>query len=276
MTEADSMDQITLQRVLKMVHQYTGITMNESKKVLLQARLRNRLKELSLSSYNEYLNYLANNKGEIQSFVNLVTTNETSFFRTTRLWDYFQKTYLPDWFQAHPQETLKVWSAASSTGEEAYTIAICCQEFKEKNPLFNYQIVGTDIDTDVLAVASRGEYEGRSLEGFKSNNPILCDKYLIRTGQKHKISDEIKSHVRFQTHNLFHAPFVKSHFNLIFLRNVLIYFEKHDQEKVLTQVHSALTPSGLLVIGESESLTPLKSSFQFTAPLIYKSTGSSY
>lgn len=270
----EEMDQFVLQRILKLVHKHTGITMAENKRTLLQGRLRRRIKDLSLSSYIQYLDHLEATKGEAQEFINLVTTNETSFFRTNRIWEYLQKEYFPVWFMANPGKTLKIWSAASSTGEEAHTIGICCQEFKSKNPSFNYLINGTDIDTGVLAVAEKGEYQGRSIDGFKTINKVLFEKYMQKTDDGYKVIDDVRRNIKFSTHNLFNTPTQKGYYDLIFLRNVLIYFEAKDQEAVIENINQGLGEKGLLVIGESESLARLKTNFQFKAPLIYGRTGS--
>jgi chemotaxis protein methyltransferase CheR len=273
-TESDEMDQLVLHRTLKLVHKCTGITMGENKKTLLQGRLRKRIRELSLENYSQYIDYVEAHVDEVQTFVNLVTTNETSFFRTDRVWKFLSSEFLPEWFLQNKSNTLKIWSAAASTGEEVYTIGICCQEFKAKNPAFNYQVTGTDIDTSVLAVAEKAEYQGRSIELYKTTYKALFDKYMIPVESGYKVSDDVRSRIKFSAHNLFKPPAMKKHYDLIFLRNVLIYFEAQDQEKVLSNMGMALADSGLLVIGESESLTRLSTNFQFKAPLIYGRTGS--
>lgn len=148
--DSDGMDKDVLEKVLALVYKHTGITMTENKKTLLQGRLRPRIRVLNLNSYAEYLTYLESHKDETQTFINLVTTNETFFFRTQRVWDYFNKELLPNWMKENPKKTLRIWSAAASTGAEIYSIGICCEEFRQKNPTFNFSLIGTDISTEVL------------------------------------------------------------------------------------------------------------------------------
>ncbi|MBS1984478.1 MAG: protein-glutamate O-methyltransferase CheR [Bdellovibrionales bacterium] len=271
--ESDEMDQSVLQRTLKLVRIHTGITMNETKRTLVQGRLRPRIRELGLADYSAYLDYLETHKEEIQSFINLVTTNETSFFRTTRVWDFLRKEFLPSWQAKKPTRALRIWSAASSTGEEPYTIGICCQDFRRLNPTFDYQILATDIDTNVLAIAECAEYAGRSIDAFRTQQSALFERYLTPSNDRYQVVNEVKNKIKFTTHNLFKTPSQRGHYDLVFLRNVLIYFGPEDQEKVLENIGLALNSEGLLVIGESESLNHIRTNFRFKAPLIYERTG---
>lgn len=264
------LDGVELEKVIKLVHKLTGISMGPNKKTLIQGRLRPRMRVLGLGSFDEYLEYVNANKSEVQEFINLVTTNETSFFRTQRVWEFFTKEYLPNWYKTNPKKTLKVWSGASSSGEEVYTIGICCEEFRAKNPDFNYQIMGTDISSDVLKVAECGEYSGRSIENFKTNNRPLFDKFMVQKGDIYCVHTDVKSKIRFGIHNLFSLPKEKEHYDIVFLRNVLIYFEPKDIEKVLMNISHGLIKKGVLIIGESESLSSLKTPFKYKLPLVYE------
>jgi len=266
MIEEDEMDESTLEKFIKLVHLHTGITMSFSKKSLLQGRIRPRLKKLGLT-YQGYLDFLAENKNEKQEFINIVTTHETSFFRTTRIWEYFCNEFLPRWFAENQSRPLKIWSAAASTGEESYTIAICCEEFREKNPGFDYQIFATDISTDVIATARNGVYSGRSIENFKSN-VLLFKKYMLQADEGFKIKNNIQPKVKFGTHNLYHLS-KENDFDIVFIRNVLIYFKPTDQEIVLANIRQAMRNESVLVLGESESLNALKTSFEYIVPLVY-------
>lgn len=259
-----------LEKVIKLVHRLTGITMSSNKKTLIQGRLRPRMRTLGITSFENYLEYVNANKNEIQEFINLVTTNETSFFRTQRVWEYFTKDFLPNWYKANPKKTLKIWSGASSTGEEVYTIGICCEEFRLKNLDFNYQIIGTDISSDVIKIAEVGVYAGRSIENFKTGNRILFDKYMLPKGEAFLVHSDVKSKIRFGIHNLFALPKEKAFYDIVFLRNVLIYFEAKDIEKVLLNISHGLVNQGILIIGESESLSSLKTPFKYKLPLVYE------
>ena len=272
-SDRDEMDDSTLRKFLELVHLHAGITMTHAKKTLLQGRIRPRIKKLGLESYSSYLDLMKTDKNEIQEFINLVTTHETSFFRTQRVWDYFNNDFLPKWIDDNPDKVLRIWSAASSTGEEVYTIGICCEEFRSQNAKFNYQILGTDISTTVIAQAIQGEYAGRSIENFKMNNKLLFEKYMNVKEDKYCVTNSVKSKIRFAPHNLYHRLPAPNDFDIVFLRNVLIYFEKSDQEKVVANIDKALSAPGVLVIGESESLNGLSTSLDFVSPLIYKKSG---
>lgn len=249
-------------KILDLVHLWTGITLGESKKTLVQGRLRPRLKILGLTSYKDYFLYLQENKGEQQEFINLITTNETSFFRTNRVWDYFRTEFLEKWDQKAP---LKIWSAASSTGEEAYSLAMSCEEHRLKKPSFDYEIFASDISSKVVNIAQKGEYAGRSIDSFKQTHPTLFNKFF----HEGKVERKLKEKIHFSTHNLFHQPFKKDYFDIVFLRNVLIYFELKDQERVLQNIALSLKKDGILIIGESESLNSMKTSFEYIKPLVY-------
>lgn len=269
--ESGDIDAATLDEVIRLVHVHTGITMTSAKKVLLQSRLRRRLQALGIHSYDQYVQHLQDNKSEVQEFVNSVTTNETSFFRTARVWEFFAKEFLPDWSKTS-MTPLRIWSAAASTGEEAYTIAMCCEEYRLLNPTFDYSVFGSDISTKTLSVAEQGMYGGRTPENFKATNPTLFAKYLIPTGEKFAITDKAKQKVSFAIHNLLNLPPKIRSYDIIFLRNVLIYFQSKDQEKILMNMSRALVPGGILVIGESESLNNLQTKFKFKSPFIYENS----
>ncbi len=265
---SEEMSQEVLLKVIDKVHSLTGITISEQKKTMLQSRLRKRMKHLSLATFEEYMSWLDKDKNEIQEFINVVTTNETSFFRTPRIWDYFQNDFLLKWHAANPGRQLKLWSAAASSGEEAFSLAICCTDFQRKNPKFDFKIIATDISTSVLDEAQKGIYNGRSVEFLRKSKPQLFEQYFTADGEdSFKISSSLKSRVSFTTHNLFTVK--KDQFDIVFLRNVLIYFNSVDQEKVLRNVGKSIPEDGMLVIGESESLNRLDTPYEFHQACIY-------
>lgn len=266
----DEMEQEVLIKVIAKIHLLTGITINAQKKTMIQSRLKKRMKKLEMNSYEEYMAFLNKDKQEEEHFINAVTTNETSFFRTPKIWDYFQKDFLPSWHAENPKKQLKLWSAAASSGEEAFSLAICCQEFQNKNPGFDYNIFATDISTEVLAEAQKGIYGNRSVEFFKKGHPQRFEQFFSAGPEEdtYLISSKLKSKVLFSTHNLFTVK--KEQFHIIFLRNVLIYFVGEDQEKVLVNISKSLEEKkGILVIGESESLNRLNVPYDFQQACIY-------
>lgn len=256
---------------IKIIHELTGITIAPNRSSMVEGRLRKRLTTLGLTSYESYLKLVREDSSEQVSFIDLVTTNETYFYRTPRIWDYIEKKLIPEWFTAHPKAIFSAWSAASSSGEEAHTLGIICQAFKENNPNFLYQITGTDVSREMVGLCQQGNYAGRSIESFKKNRPELFEKYMTKaTGESYQVIPEIKSRLKFQQHNLFQSLQRKEQFNLVLIRNVLIYFKGPDQEKVVSLIGPKMAEDGVMIIGESESLTHINTGFTSVEPLVYK------
>jgi len=263
-------DPATQAALFARVRRHTGIAMAGRKWTLLQGRLRRRLQALSLSSYRDYLAVLDNSTDEVGRFIDLVTTNETSFFRTPRIWDYLWHGFLPAWHTAHPGGTLQIWSAAASTGEEAYSVAMLCEEFREKHPDFRYRILGTDIAAGVLETGRAGHYLGRNVDGLRKQRPLMLDKYFRGVDEVYTVAPTLRAAVNFRTHNLYQPLDDPTRFDLVLLRNVLIYFDEPGQETVLENVRRSMTSKAVLLVGESESLNRLRTGFAYQQPLIYR------
>jgi len=260
------------QDCLGLIHELTGITVGPNRHSMIQGRLRRRMREVGILDFETYLKYVKKNESEKPFFIDLVTTNETYFFRTPRVWDYLSQEMIPEWHLKNPGQIFKVWSAACSSGEEAHSLAIVCEDFKEKNPSFQYQILATDISQEMVALASAGLYSGRSIESFREQRAALFQKYMKPSepgGAQFHLSSAIRSRIQFRTHNLFQSLYPKEIFQLVLLRNVLIYFTREDQEKVLANLSGQLAPQARLIIGESESLAYMQCAFSFVMPLVY-------
>jgi chemotaxis protein methyltransferase CheR len=264
-----AVDASTRNALLAQVHRHTGIFMAERKWTLLQGRLRRRLQELAPKSYREYLALLEGSTDEVGHFIDLVTTNETSFFRTQRIWDYLWQDFLPTWQAAHPAATLQVWSAAASTGEEAYTAAMLFEEFRLQHPGFRYRILGTDIARRVLEVGRAGKYQGRNIDGLRKIRPALLDKNFLQVGDHFSVIPALRAGITFREHHLHKRLADPTRFDLVLLRNVLIYFDEPGQEGVLENVRQSMVPGGVLLVGESESLGRIRTGFRYLQPLIY-------
>jgi chemotaxis protein methyltransferase CheR len=249
------------------IHKMTGITIDANRKTMLIGRIRKRVNELELASYDDYLSYLGSHRNEEKNFVNLITTNETYFYRTPRVWDFIEKEFLPNCKSGH----VNIWSAASSTGDEAHTLGIVCQNYKDQKTGFSYSVTGTDISSSVVERAADGLYIGRPVQRFREAREDLFKKYMVGDDTDgFRVIPKIKSNIKFQTHNLFNSYKSNQKFDLVLLRNVLIYFTREDQEKVLKNIFNCLNPNGFLVIGESESLTRIDSDFVLISPFIYR------
>jgi chemotaxis protein methyltransferase CheR len=263
-----------VQPVLDTLHGLTGITIPVQKKAMVLSRLRKRLAELQHPTLAEYIATLRQNPKEQQTFINLLTTNETSFFRTSRVWEFFQQEFLPQFNAAKGTSLLKAWSAAASTGEEACSIAMSCLEFQLKNPTFRFQILATDVDTNVLAKAESGSFRDTTFSRLKETNPTLAQRYFTPAQDgAYRVDPKVLKTVRFTTHNLMASPRFLMPQDIVFLRNVLIYFQEAEQNKIIKSIAECMEPGSILILGESESIGSLASLFTFVQPQIYRRNG---
>lgn len=262
-------------RLGKFIHTNYGIQMPDSKKVLLEGRLQKRLKQNNFSSFAEYIEYLFSEKGqthELQYFVDAVSTNKTDFYREPHHFEFLKNEFLPNFIQQ--SNHLSVWSAAASSGEEPYTIAIELNEFKEKHPVFTYQMLGTDISNEILQRAAAGIYDEKRVEVIPLH---IKRKYFLRSKNREnrtvKVTNQLKQNLRYRTLNLtLPLNSISLQFDLVFCRNVLIYFNRMVQEKVINAICEKIKPGGYLFLGHSESTTGIKAPVTQIAPTIYQYT----
>lgn len=265
------LDEKTFEQVSSLVHQVMGITVKPGRHAMIEGRLRKRLRALNMENYQDYIRRVKLDVDEQQAFIDAITTNETYFYRTPRIWNYLSDTYLEQLSEGQENFTLKIWSAASSTGEEAYTLGVFLEQFKREHPKFDYRIDGTDISLQVLAKAKQGVYNGRSIERFRYGCPELFEKYMVGSDEVgYSVLPAIKRKIKFFQYNLFDDPRTCNHYHLILVRNVLIYFVKNDQCKVLENVLYQLKEPGTVIIGESESLNGIDTPLQSIGPTIYQ------
>ena len=260
----------TLSALIALVRKHTGIAMTERKSVLLERRLRPRLQALKLGSYQAYLDKVEQDRAEVPHFIDLVTTNDTLFFRTRQVWDYVEQEFLPRWWQAHPGQRLKVWSAAASSGEELYSVAMLCEEFAAAHPGFRYQIHATDISRQMLALARDGQYSGRSVERIQETHPDWVRQYFHPGDNGLRVVDALKKNVELAQHNLLTPLKPARQFDLVFLRNVLIYFDQEHQQTILQQARLSMAPHAVMIVGESESISGRNTAYQLDRPMIYR------
>jgi chemotaxis protein methyltransferase CheR len=245
----------TFERFRKLIYREMGIHMRDSKKILVANRLRKRVNALGLGSYEEYYRFLTGGEGgqeEINDFMDSISTNETYFYRGDKQFTALQDLILPKLFNLRKQ--LSIWSAGSSSGEEPYTVFMVIDETARS---CGWQgkllIVGTDINRQVIASAREGEYGGRALRVLPQR---YIDGYFERLGEnRFRVKREVKQHIRFQVHNLLKDQPPGGRFDIIFCRNVLIYFDRPTQRRIIDErFASVLAPDGYLFIGNSESL----------------------
>lgn len=255
----------------KKIYELSGIHMSDVKKALIAGRLLKRLRHYNLKDYGEYYKMIDNpaNKEEERVMVNLLTTNVTHFFRESQHFDYLTSTLLPEFQKSSSKETFRVWSAASSSGEEPYTIAMVLAEFFGAGG--NWEILGSDINETMISDAGKAVY---SMDKAQSIPPALFKKYcsVLKEGDSDKftIQESLRRKVKFQKVNLIQKYPHLGSFNLIFVRNVLIYFDIPTKQKIIADVATTLKKDGYLLVGHSESLETLQHTLKLIKPTVYK------
>lgn len=237
-----------------------GITLNESKHVLVQSRLARRLRILGLGSYGEYLLYLAKQPAESperREMINCITTNKTDFFRENHHFEFLRNRVIPELraqAAAGATKKLRIWSAACSTGEEPYSIAVTVREALQAERNWDVKILASDIDTNVLSTAEAGIYEA---ERFRQVDDSLLRRYFTRRTSDGALlaSDELKEMIRFRRINFVDPAWpIRTTFDVIFCRNVIIYFSRATQLRLFERLAQYLKPTGYLLVGHSENL----------------------
>lgn len=254
------------------VYKESCINLADVKKILLQSRLIKRLRFLNLNSFSDYYDYLiANYDDEKINFVNAITTNKTDFFRENDHFE-FMKSYILPALEAKGEREIRIWSAGCSTGEEPYTIGITLFEYFKgrKAPLF--KILATDIDTLVLEKGLEGVYTEEQVAAIEEK---LLKEYFLKGKDDNKgffkIKDFLKNIVSFRRLNLLADDYpMKKKFDVIFCRNVIIYFDKDTQKKLFENFSRYLKDDGYLLVGHSENISNVTDKFYLAGRTIYK------
>lgn len=252
--------------IRKMVYDNIGVNLTPSKKALVVSRLKKRLRELSFNTFNEYLGYLERSENELDVMFNLITTNVTKFFREPKhfkflYFNYF--SYLEELRKANKiGNTIRAWSAGCSTGEEAYTLAMFLHYyFIEKRKNWKVKVLASDINNEVLNKAKSGIYTKDEVYGVP--NKLLKRYFKLGVGTnegKFRVKEELKNLITFKRINLAgekEYP-IKEPFQIIFCRNVFIYFDRSTQNRILNNFNNLLIPGGILCLGHSESIDTRK------------------
>lgn len=263
-------------RLSQFITEHAGIKLPDVKKVMLQSRLQKRLRYLGMTNYKDYIEYVFSETGlqnEIIHMLDVVSTNKTDFFREPVHFEYMEKTVLPEYVDNYPlHRQMKIWSAGCSSGEEVYTIAMTIHEFKEQYPELTYSILGTDISTDILQKAVQAVYKEEKVEMVPLQ---LKKKYLLRskdrTKKKVKVVSELRKQAHFRRLNFMDTTYdVPDVYDVIFCRNVLIYFNRETQEKVIQRLCRKLKTGGYFFIGHSESIMGMDVPLKQIQPTIFK------
>lgn len=263
-------------RLRDLVYRDAGIALGPAKKVMLEGRIRRRLKALALASYREYCAYLFSERGlrdELAHFIDVVTTNKTDFFREPRHFEFLTSKLLPEHARMDAgRRPLAVWSAGCSTGEEPYTLAIVLSEYEQTHPDFSFAILATDISTTVLEKAERAIYSSEAVTPVPLG---LRAKYFMRGREpgssRVRVVPELRRRIRFRRLNFLDSDYgLSERVDVIFCRNVIIYFDRPTQQSILKKLTHWLTPGGYLFMGHAETLHELDLPVTQVAPALYR------
>lgn len=259
------------------IHEKCGIYFNDNKQYLLKNRLQKRMDYLQIKSFKDYFFHIKYDK-TLQEFNQLmiqITTNETSFYRNEPQLQSFSKELLPKLIEEKTKNKekkhLRIWSAGCSTGEEPYTLAILIMEYLAIKPGWTFEIVASDISEEVLHTARTGEYKGNTLRNIK---PSVLSKYFTKLSNLYKVNPEVKSKIKFSQLNLNEPRKLIMHrdYDVIFCRNVMIYFSDEVKKQLVRGFFNGLNKGGYFYIGHSETLHGISKSFKlvyFSNALVY-------
>jgi chemotaxis protein methyltransferase CheR len=264
-------------RFSSFIYDEVGIKLPSGKKTMLEARLHKRLKVLGFWSFEEYADYVFSPEGRNQELINLidvVTTNKTDFFREPAHFEYLVKSAIPtmiDSYETGIKKPFKIWSAGCSTGEEPYTMSMVLAEFAATQPGFKVSILATDISTIVLTKAKNAIYAEDRVDTIPLH---LKKKYLLKSKDKSKplvrMSPTLRSMIQFRRLNFMEDFGMQEHMDVIFCRNVIIYFDKPTQERLLNRFCKQLVKGGYLFLGHSETLGGLNVPLTPVASTVYR------
>ena len=277
----DHLSTVDFTRIANLISSEVGIKLPPAKRLMVEGRLRKRIRALNLTSFDDYCDYLFRRDGlgqERTYLINAVTTNKTDFFREPEHFALLEQTLVPELIALRRGERnplLKVWSAASSTGAEAYTLAMVLSDLAANRRDFRFAILGTDISTAVLAQGRRAVYPAEMVAPAPPEKQARYVMHARKPGVRPEVrmAPEIRRTVRFAHLNLMASsyPFDRD-VDVIFLRNVLIYFDKRDQESVIGRLIEHLRPGGYLALGHSESMVGTTISMRQVAPAVFQKT----
>jgi chemotaxis protein methyltransferase CheR len=273
-SQDDRMSKRNFERLSAFIYRYSGIKMPPSKHTMLEGRLRRRLRSTKLPTFDTYCDYLFDGGGmesELVHLVDAVTTNKTDFFREPKHFDYMRDVALPA-IRATGVRTIRAWSSACSTGAEPYTMAMLLEEFIQQHRDASYEILATDLSTDVLGKARMGIYPA------ELSDPIpdaMRQRYILKAANASRrdvrVAPLLRSRVGFARLNLMDARYdVGQPMHMIFCRNVLIYFDKKTQGEVLHRLCDCLVPGGYLFIGHSETIAGLNLPVRSVANTVFQ------
>lgn len=272
----ETISSVDFSRLRRLIHEQSGINLSSDKKTMLELRIKRRLRSLNLKSYAQYCEYLFAHdcrKEEIVQLIDVVTTNKTDFFREPVHFQFLVEKALPDLLARNRMETaFLVWSAGCSTGEEPFTLAMVLNEYGHSHPGFRFKVLATDISTAALAKAKTGVY---SYEVVRPVPAPMQRKYFMRSRDPAsnvlRVVPELRQLVEFRRLNFMDADFgLSEKVDIIFCRNVIIYFDRPTQEQILQKLTHHLAPGGYAFVGHAETLHDMNLPLAPVAPALYR------
>ena len=258
----------TFSKLVALIYEMTGVSIDDSKRSLLRNRLGRRVRALNLETLEEYMELVQSEPKsgtEVSSFVDAVTTHKTSFFRTPSLWNALESEFVRLQKRGRP---IKVWSAACSNGQEPYSAAVLLEHVRGKESP-KWRVEASDVSPLAVERASKGVYDCKDVKAAALARPNWnVEAAFEKEGEERVVRKALRDRIRFKTHNLLKAPSGK--FDVVFLRNVIIYFTEEDMLKVIGHAIGCLASGGLLVIGESESIGSSDSRVAYERPCLYR------
>lgn len=259
------------EHIRDLVGDRTGIVLSDHKIDMVYGRLSRRLRQLGIQKFSDYLSQLSSDEQELIEFTNALTTNLTSFFREPHHFEFLKNEGLPDILKNRPNKKLRIWSAGCSTGEEPYTIAMTVKEAMVSHYNWDIKILATDLDTNVVNRARAGVYSQDKVNGVDKTR--LKKWFRKGRGGGHegqmKVSGDLQELITFKQLNLMHEWPMRGPFDIIFCRNVVIYFNKDTQRELFDRYADYLADDGYLFVGHSESLAKVSDRFKLIGKTIY-------
>jgi chemotaxis protein methyltransferase CheR len=256
------------ERVSAKLYDVAGIRLTAEKRELVRARLWKRMGQLGIKDFDTYVDTaLGDPRGEeLARMIDVLTTNKTNFFREEAHFEFLRSVVLPE--VAARGARIRIWSAACSTGEEPYTIAMVLAEALAQLESWDVRILASDISARVLETARGGEYRE---EHVREVDPVLRSRYFQRTpGGTYRIAANLRNLVHFARLNLMEEWPMRGPFDVVFCRNVMIYFDRETQQRLVSRFRDLIRPGGYLIVGHSESLTSFRSDYEFVRPATYR------
>lgn len=252
-------------RIKSLIYKKAGISLHDGKHAMVYSRVSRRLRDTGHDSFKTYLDWLEQHDGaEWQEFINALTTNLTAFFR-----EQHHFGILDELLRSDPNKAWRIWCSAASTGEEPYSIAMTALE--ALSPRASFHIDNSDIDTKVLATAARGVYK---VDGVKGLSPERLQRYFMRgkgdSAGLMRVKPELQKNLAFLTVNLIHDLPFRDLYDVVFCRNVMIYFDAATQRQVLERIHRVMKPGGLLFVGHAENFSDARTLFALRGKTVYE------